>query len=73
MGGIKQLDGSLACSGVVAGLASQLHPLCERCQLDEAARGLTSADLARRYCMNAAALKFIPEGEELPAESKPVQ
>jgi methionine-R-sulfoxide reductase len=27
----------------------------------------------RRYCMNAAALKFIPEGEPLPEESKPVQ
>jgi methionine-R-sulfoxide reductase len=27
----------------------------------------------KRYCMNAAALRFIPDGEELPAESKPVQ
>ncbi|KAI7842722.1 hypothetical protein COHA_003652 [Chlorella ohadii] len=27
----------------------------------------------RRYCMNAAALRFIPEGEELPAESRPAQ
>jgi len=26
-----------------------------------------------RYCMNAAALKFIPEGEQMPPESKPVQ
>ncbi|KAK9917463.1 hypothetical protein WJX75_004662 [Coccomyxa subellipsoidea] len=26
----------------------------------------------KRYCMNAGALKFIPKGEELPAESRPV-
>lgn len=26
----------------------------------------------KRYCMNAAALKFIPEGEEAPAESRPI-
>jgi methionine-R-sulfoxide reductase len=25
----------------------------------------------RRYCMNAAALRFIPEGEPLPPESRP--
>lgn len=27
----------------------------------------------KRYCMNAAALKFIPEGEDLPVESKPAK
>jgi peptide methionine sulfoxide reductase MsrB len=27
----------------------------------------------KRYCMNAAALRFIPEGEPLPEESQPVQ
>lgn len=27
----------------------------------------------KRYCMNAAALRFIPESEPLPPESKPVQ
>eukprot|EP01024_Parvocaulis_polyphysoides_P015513 TRINITY_DN167_c1_g1_i1.p2 TRINITY_DN167_c1_g1~~TRINITY_DN167_c1_g1_i1.p2 ORF type:complete len:217 (-),score=33.26 TRINITY_DN167_c1_g1_i1:233-883(-) len=27
----------------------------------------------KRYCMNAAALKFVPDGQELPPESKPVQ
>lgn len=27
----------------------------------------------KRYCMNAAALRFIPEGEPLPAESLPVK
>ncbi|EIE27482.1 methionine-R-sulfoxide reductase [Coccomyxa subellipsoidea C-169] len=26
----------------------------------------------KRYCMNAGALKFIPKGEDMPAESKPV-
>lgn len=27
----------------------------------------------KRYCMNAAAMRFIPEGEEIPPESRPVQ
>eukprot|EP01025_Chloroclados_australasicus_P032201 TRINITY_DN3262_c0_g1_i3.p2 TRINITY_DN3262_c0_g1~~TRINITY_DN3262_c0_g1_i3.p2 ORF type:complete len:218 (-),score=21.66 TRINITY_DN3262_c0_g1_i3:491-1144(-) len=27
----------------------------------------------RRYCMNAAALKFIPDGEDMPPESQPLQ
>eukprot|EP00803_Ostreobium_quekettii_P000123 evm.model.scf_11.2 EVM.evm.TU.scf_11.2 scf_11:9538-12524(-) len=27
----------------------------------------------KRYCINAASLKFIPEGQEMPAESKPMQ
>lgn len=26
-----------------------------------------------RYCMNAAALKFVPDGEPLPPESQPAQ
>ena len=26
----------------------------------------------QRYCMNAAALNFIPEGEEAPPESRPI-
>ena len=26
----------------------------------------------KRYCMNAAAMKFIPEGEEAPPESRPL-
>ncbi len=61
------------CNGVVSGLVLQLLPSCERCLPHEDARGLTCANHACRYCMNAAALKFIPEGEALPAESKPVQ
>jgi peptide-methionine (R)-S-oxide reductase len=26
----------------------------------------------KRFCMNAAALRFVPEGEDMPPESKPV-
>ncbi len=27
----------------------------------------------KRYCMNAASLRFVPESEPLPPEAKPVQ
>ena len=32
----------------------------------------SAASAGKRYCMNAAALRFVPEGEPLPAESRPV-
>lgn len=46
------------------------EPLWQRAMFSCLMHGAWCA--GKRYCMNAAALRFIPEGEELPPESKPV-